>query len=627
MNLLEFYRGLPAVSLVLGVCLLAQQPRPRVPSIQLTPEERTEIQSRVDKLQAAVQALRSRRADPALLADVEIFHKAGAWLLEFPEHLFVRDDYTNALSALDLGLQRAGQLEAGQAPWIKETGRRLHGFHSDLDGSVQLYGVRVPDSYDGTKPVRLYVWLHGRDQRLTETNFISRFQKVTPAHSNPADEGQIQLDVYGRWNGMAFHIVGEADVFEAIADVRKRYKIDPDRILLRGFSMGGCGAWHIALHHPGFFAAAEIGAGTWPRRSQMPGFPPYQQGPLRIWENINDWALNAFNLPLAGHGGENETGTSSIPLAPPGTPTRGQLESSIKIRQQLEREGYASEGDPYELRAKGTEAVFLISKDTGHSTSPHVRAKLDAFLKKYGDRGRVSPDHIRFLTYTTRYNSSHWVTADRLQKHYERSEVEAKRSQGGKQYEITTRNITRLTLRETGAAGQIVIDGQSMKVKPAPELAFEKAASGWSVAKGGKASGLFKTHALQGPIDDAFLDPFLLVRPTGYSLESGGSGAGLAHAGPVRPALCQKSSRPSARERRQRRDQRGLCQVQHRPVRRSGKQSLDREAERQASGTLDAGKRRVWIAELRCGGPPAGSGLSQSVKPGSLCCDQHRPDH
>ena len=30
-----------------------------------------------------------------------------------------------------------------------------------------------------------------------------------------------------------------------------------------------------------------------------------------------------------------------------------------------------------------------------------------------------------------------------------------------------------------------------------------------------KRSGLHKTHALQGPIDDAFLDPFLLVRPTG----------------------------------------------------------------------------------------------------------------
>ena len=33
--------------------------------------------------------------------------------------------------------------------------------------------------------------------------------------------------------------------------------------------------------------------------------------------------------------------------------------------------------------------------------------------------------------------------------------------------------------------------------------------------EGRSLGGLHKTHALQGPIDDAFLDPFLLVRPTG----------------------------------------------------------------------------------------------------------------
>ena len=487
---------------------------PRVPSIELTASERAELQSRVDKLGAAVAALKSKRVSEPLLADVEIFHKAGLWLLEFPEHFFTRDDYTNALSTLDQGLDRASRLQAGASPWMDVKGRRIHGFYSDLDGSVQLYGLRIPDSYDGSKPVRLYVWLHGRDQRNTEASFITRFQKPAPAHSNPADEGQIQLDVYGRWNGMAFHITGETDVFEAIADVQKRYKIDTNRIILRGFSMGGCGAWHIALHHPGFFAAAEIGAGTWPRRSQMPGFPPYQQGPLRIWENINDWALNAFNLPLAGHDGDSETGVSSIPPPPPGTPTRGQLESSIRVREQLQREGYPSEGDPYELRAKGTEAVFLMSKNTGHSTSPEVRAKLDAFLKTYGDRGRISPDHLRFLTYTTRYNESHWATLDLLETLYERAEIDATRTDGGKRYDIKTTNVARLVLREMTNAGEVRIDGTTLKVKGAPELAFEKSNAGWTLAKS-KPQGLFKTHGLQGPIDDAFLDPFLLVRPTG----------------------------------------------------------------------------------------------------------------
>src|SRR5262249_16718196 len=40
-------------------------------------------------------------------------------------------------------------------------------------------------------------------------------------------------------------------------------------------------------------------------------------------------------------------------------------------------------------------------------------------------------------------------------------------------------------------------------------------AGAWKVAHSGKPAGLRKGHGLQGPIDDAFLDPFLLVRPTG----------------------------------------------------------------------------------------------------------------
>jgi len=52
-------------------------------------------------------------------------------------------------------------------------------------------------------------------------------------------------------------------------------------------------------------------------------------------------------------------------------------------------------------------------------------------------------------------------------------------------------------------------------VKAAPEVALEKSSTGWRLARAGKPAGLHKVHALEGPIDDAFLDPFLLVRPTG----------------------------------------------------------------------------------------------------------------
>src|SRR5262245_60802527 len=157
----------------------------------------------------------------------------------------------------------------------------------------------------------------------------------------------------------------------------------------------------------------------------------------------------------------------------------------------------------------------MQSLATGHGTSPLVRQRLDAFLKEYGDKGQSSPDHIRFLTYTTRYNRCYWVSLDGLEKHYERAEVDARRTAGGASFDIKTKNITRLALSETTGAREINIDGQTLNVSSGQEIILTLRGAAWSVVKNEPAASLHKTHALQGPIDDAFLDPFLIVRPTG----------------------------------------------------------------------------------------------------------------
>jgi hypothetical protein len=246
----------------------------------------------------------------------------------------------------------------------------------------------------------------------------------------------------------------------------------------------------------------------------MDQFPEYQAKTLNIWENSPQWALNAFNLPLAGHGGDGDDQVASIPPPVDRAASRGQLESSLRARAQLEAEGFKSVGEPDFLKMQGLPAIFLISIDTKHATSDLVRERLNAFIKEHMERGRTSPDHIRFLTYTTRYNKSHWATLDALDAHYERAEIDARRTDGDKRYEITTKNLARLTLRETSNADRITIDGKRLNVKGAPSITLVKGDSGWAVADG-PIQGLRKTHALQGPIDDAFLDPFLLVRPTG----------------------------------------------------------------------------------------------------------------
>lgn len=470
------------------------------PAIAAKPEELAVIKEKTGQIRSLVKELKAKGAKAELLGDVEVYAHAGQMLLEYPNMFGSQAAIDHAMKTLDQGIERARQLAANQPKW-NQGQRQILAYTSEIDGAVLPYAVTLPANYDPGKPARLYVWLHGRSNNMIETEFIYGFLNSRGAGNPPvADQGQIQLNCFGRINSAGWHWAGEADVFESIAAVKKRFNIDDKRIILRGFSQGGEGAWHISLHHPDRFAAAEIGAGTVSRTGLRTDLTDYQRATLRIWENISEWALNIYNLPLAGHDGENDP---------------GQLESSLRARAQLEKEGFPSVGDPDYLRTQGAPGLWLQSKNTGHGTSPLVRQRLDVFLKEYGDKGQTSPDHIRFLTYTTRYNRDYWVSLDGLERHYERAEVNAERSNGGASYDIKTKNLTRLVLRETNNAHEIKIDGQVLKVTGAPEITLNKNGASWAVVKNGPQPGLHKTHALQGPIDDAFLDPFLLVRPTG----------------------------------------------------------------------------------------------------------------
>src|SRR5262249_17691633 len=119
------------------------------------------------------------------------------------------------------------------------------------------------------------------------------------------------------------------------------------------------------------------------------------------------------------------------------------------------------------------------------------------------------PSHLRFVTYTPKYNRCFWITLEGLEKIYDRADVEATRSADGKQFTVTTRNVNRLKL---AGSGLFSIDGQSVSAGE-PDSVFEKRNGKWRVASA--LTGNAKIHNLQGPIDDAFMAPFLCVRPTG----------------------------------------------------------------------------------------------------------------
>ena len=224
------------------------------PGVPVPEADQRQLRAGLTRLAARIEAA---RANPHI-ADVEIFYKAVLYALEGNE-FFTAEDIFRGKELLRMGAERMTDLEHGDAPWTRATGLVVRGYVSKIDGGVQPYGLAVPASYAPDRPHkwRVDTWFHGRTETLSEVSFL--WDRIhNPAPFMPRDT--IVLLLYGRYcNASTF--AGEVDLFEALADVKKNFSVDDDRVLVRGFSMGGASAWHIGAHYGTDFAAVAPGAG------------------------------------------------------------------------------------------------------------------------------------------------------------------------------------------------------------------------------------------------------------------------------------------------------------------------------------------------------------------------------
>jgi predicted esterase len=152
-------------------------------------------------------------------------------------------------------------------------GRRslLMSFVSPHDGTLQFYQFNLPKNWDPEKAYPLFFELHGAGDS-NPLGFAFHRLAVTEAapdlhgYTAPKTYAEIQRNGYwvhpfGRGN-LGYRGIAEIDIFEAYDDVHARFKIDPDRRYLYGFSMGGGGTWANALRTPDRWAAIAILAGA-----------------------------------------------------------------------------------------------------------------------------------------------------------------------------------------------------------------------------------------------------------------------------------------------------------------------------------------------------------------------------
>src|SRR5258705_334622 len=92
-----------------------------------------------------------------LYSDVAIYHKAGEFILRHPEEFANQGYVKDTLAVLDRGMARAKELAAGSPSWTAKKGRLVRAYTSVVDGSVQPYGLIIPESHSA-HPIRLDIW-------------------------------------------------------------------------------------------------------------------------------------------------------------------------------------------------------------------------------------------------------------------------------------------------------------------------------------------------------------------------------------------------------------------------------------------------------------------------------------
>jgi len=405
------------------------------------------------------------------------------------ERLYRPSAYRDEVVGKELNQARraAGLIGTGRTPNETLTGFHEKAYISSIDGSPQPYLVYVPTTYDGTRPYPLIVFLHGYAYDLNKYNWIDYM--YSKDYENLGEtEGYILLMPYGRSN-TEFMGVGEVDVLETIRLVKRDYKIDDQRVVLSGASMGGTGAYTIACHRPHLFAGVFTITGRvdyyfWMKiaKEALPRFKQIQTD----LDYPRELLPNLCHVPVYVFHGEQDYLLRVQ-----------QSRLMVKLLRELNQ--------PVEYIEFLGEGHYIWGKTFSHP-------KLAAWLRER--RAPTAPRKVQYHTYTLKYNRAYWVTIDRFVQWGPRARVIAEVDKDGR-IRITAENVAEMTLRpgpslvRPGRPVRVFVNGTLHKSWRRPDGAIKIV-----LQKPPGSVALRKTPALCGPMREAYLSRFIVVYGT-----------------------------------------------------------------------------------------------------------------
>lgn len=463
--------------------------------------EDAKIAAKFDELNKLINELGYNK----YLNDVAVYQKAARWMIRHHEYED-KDAKNNLLKVLNIGLGRAKALKENKTPWLDVRGKPIiRGDFSIVDLTVQPYAITLPleeSRKDKSFPVEIV--LHGRSKSSSEVKFIMQHEE----QKADLNLDRIIIEPFGRGN-LAYRWAAEEDVTSKLVidteDIPQWKGQMSGKKILRGFSMGGAGVWHIGLHYPYYWSVIGPGAGFTNTHGYIKNLPEklsdYQEQCLTIYDAVR-YAENAYNIPVVAYSGANDP----------------QKQAADNIVSAL----------------KGVQLPMmfehLVAPGLEHKMPPEWLAKARIAYDKAMAQKR--PPRIRFVTYTTRYNSD-LIYA--LEKMYEKATIDIDHKDSA--ITVSTNNIRGFTwLRSDGVITSTTIDQQKVAIPTDRERGyynFEKRDGKWTCVElfdqGYKltkhnvtywqdASSLtpdifyYVKRPQQGPIDDAFMSEFVVVK-------------------------------------------------------------------------------------------------------------------
>ena len=427
-------------------------------------------------------------------ADAGVLVKAVKFALDLNE-FYHEKEIPIATRLLNLAEKRYREIDSDSEPsWINDTGLVIRGFRSNIDDSYQPYGLEVPDSLDLTKPVPLLVWLHGRGDKITDLHFVERCLTKSQAFGGfvKDQEDAIILHPFGR-HCVGWKHAGEIDIFEAIEAVAKDYPIDRDRIALAGFSMGGAGAWHVGAHYRDRFCAVHAGAG-FAETKEYNRLTPEQYGPeyvQELWQiyDVPNYIRNFLNGPVLAYSGSEDK----------------QKQAADLIAREMD--------------AIDHDLPHVIGDGMGHKYNESSVEKIWKWLNEAWEKGRdPHPAKVIWQTPTLRYSGFSWLQLTGLKEHWHSALATGTWDSDKKKIQLEVENISALSIspsKNTSLAGyELSIGDVSLPVDdpgfPVEAVSLIEKNGKWTW---GEPRPMSKRPKLQGPIDDAFMQRFVVVLP------------------------------------------------------------------------------------------------------------------